>query len=514
MTEISTKSTVPFETKGRNKYLYDRCLKKTILCHPILFFLAQMKTHGEDIQSWFESLTDYLIEIPDIGTYTKDEISYYYRKLLFLEEAGYFTDIQQEKILTMKITQDSIRSTIANLTQITFEMTDQCPMDCYYCGYGDFYGDYDKRENKHMGFSMIKQVLDYLNEWINSSLNLSHNRPLFIGFYGGEPMLNLPVIKEAVKYANSLHWKHNIIRFTVTTNGLFLDKAMDFLVEHDFNIFISLDGSEKNNVYRVFKNGKPTYECVLKNVNQLQERYPDFFQHRVYFNAVLHNRNSVEEIFTYFEKQFSKKPSILPLNTSGICSDKVDEFWKVYVNATESLYNSEDYSRLEEELFIKLPTIQDIAGFMFNSFDFYYNSYKNFFSPREILKRYRYPTSTCVPFSKKMFLTVNGKILACERIGQQFELGWIKPEGINLDYQEIADRYNRWFSLLRKQCQSCYIYDHCPQCMFYLDLEKDDLICTKVLNLAKYSRYISNYFSYFEENPSLFDKIFKEVMIE
>jgi len=512
MPQISTKATVTVETEHKNKYLYDRRLKKTVLCHPILYFLAQMKTRGEDIQLWYKSLSGNTIEIPGVGAYPIAEITYYCRKLKFLEDSGYFSEIKQEKILTKEITPDLIRSTLANLVQVTFELTDACPMQCYYCGYGKFYGDYDKRGNNHMDFSMIKPTLDYLNELINSPLNISHNRSIFIGFYGGEPLLDFPLIKETVNYANQLNWEHNIIRFTITTNGLFLDKTMDFLVEHDFNIFISLDGDEKNNEYRVLKNGKPTYTEVLTTVKRLQMKYPIFFKRRVFFNAVLHNKNSIEEIFTYFNNQFDKKPSILSLNTRGIQQDQADEFWKTYVNATESLYNSEDYSRLEREMFIQLPTIQDIASFMFNSGDFYYNSYNSFFSSEEIQERY--PTSTCTPFAKKLFLTVNGKILACERIGQQFELGKLTQKGIELDFQKIADKYNSWYSHLRKQCKSCYIFDRCYRCIFNLNFKEGKPICENSQSFKDFSRIVSNFLNNLEKKPWLFERIFKEVMIE
>jgi uncharacterized protein len=512
MPDIETKTTIPVETGGKNKYMYDRRLKKTVICHPVLYFLAQMKTQGKDIAKWIETLTGHSIEIPGTGTFSLDEIKYYYRKLLFLENAGYFSKISQDKILTRKLTADSVRVTLANLTQVTFELTDACQMDCFYCGYGKFYDNYDKRENKHMDFPMIKQMVDYLDEQVNTPLNRSHNMPLFFGFYGGEPLLDFHLIEETVLYVNRLKWLHNIVRFTVTTNGLLLDKYMDFMVEHDFNIFISLDGDEKNDAYRVLKNGAPTYERVLANVETLQKKYPDFFKRRVFFNAVLHNKNSVEEIFNYFNNRFDKKPGILSLNTGGIREDQADEFWKTYVNEKESLYNSEDYSKIEQEMFIKLPTIQAASNFLFSSIDFYYDDYNHFFLSEKVPERY--PSDTCSPFSKKLFLTVNGKILACERIGQQFELGQLTPEGIVLDFQEIADKYNNWFSSIRKQCRSCYIFDRCSQCIFYLDLKNGKPVCGNILDFVNYSRFVSNYFNYFEKKAGLFDRILKEVMIE
>jgi uncharacterized protein len=46
------------------------------------------------------------------------------------------------------ITSEHIISALANLPQITFEITDACNLKCKYCGYGEFYDDYDNREDK------------------------------------------------------------------------------------------------------------------------------------------------------------------------------------------------------------------------------------------------------------------------------------------------------------------------------------------------------------------------------
>ncbi|NIM16277.1 MAG: radical SAM peptide maturase [Candidatus Aminicenantes bacterium] len=477
-----------------------------------MFFLFQMKLQGKDIKEWMESIPGNDVDIPGVGSFPIDEIIYYYRKLQFLEQNGFFSEIPQEEMISKEMTAERINVSLSNLRQVTFELTDSCQMDCYYCGYGRFYSHYDKRENKFMDFPTIKRTLDYINGLVNSPLDISHKRDFFVGFYGGEPLLNFSIIKETVNYVKGLKWLHNNMRFTVTTNGLLLDKYIDFMMEHDFNIFISLDGDESSNAYRVLKNGKPSYRYVLKNAEMLQKKYPGFFQKRVFFNAVLHSKNSVEGIVDFFSNYFNKKPSILTLNTGGIREDKVDEFWRTYVNQRQSLYHSEDYSRIEQEMFIKLGSVQAVTTFLFNSVDFYYADYNNFYYSEKI--GIRYPTDTCLPFSRKLFLTVNGKILACERIGQEFELGWVTKEGVQLDYQEIADRYNQWFSLMRNQCRTCYIYDQCIQCIFYLDLKGGKPVCKNYMDITKYSRYVSSFLDYFEHKPQQFERILKEVIID
>lgn len=512
MCKITTKATVPVETGGKNTYLYDRRLKKTILSHPILYFLSQVKVRGEDPGEWVENIPGDTVDIPGTGSFPKDEVRYYVQKLRFLESSGYFSEVPQEKIISRQLKADDIKISLANLIQITLEITDACQLDCMYCGYGKFYCNYDKRERKFMDFSTVKRLVEYLREYLESPINSSHNRPIYIGFYGGEPLLNFPLIKQSVEYINGLVWTHNKIRFTITTNGLLLDKYIDFIVEHDFNLFISLDGDESNNAYRVLKNGKSSFKKIAQNIEMIREKYPEYYENRVNFNAVLHNKNGVDEIFKFFNDKLDKKPNILSLNTGGIREDQADEFWNTYVNEKESLYNSEDYSRIEQEMFIKLPTLQSFTGFLFRAADFNYDNYNDFFTTLKEPKRY--PTDTCMPFSRKLFLTVNGKIMACERIGQNYALGQMDEDGITVDFEEIAHRYNQWFAKIRKLCQACYLYDQCTQCIFYIDLDEEKATCGNFMNRQNYSKYFASFLNYFEKSPALVNRIIEEVNVD
>ena len=95
----------------------------------------------------------------------------------------------------------------------------------------------------------------------------------------------------------------------MTTNAVLLDKYMDFIVENNFSLLISLDRNEYNHSYRVDYAGKNSFDRVLSNIELFREKHPSFFTTNVNFNAVLHNRNSVSETFyfiknksTYYEK--------------------------------------------------------------------------------------------------------------------------------------------------------------------------------------------------------------------
>lgn len=498
------------QSQTGNRYLLDSKTKKTLICPPILAFILLQQEKGCDIPSWIAGLPQEEILLEGYGTTSKDELHYYYQKYLLLKTNGYFQDFNQVEQLTGTITPEVVKKNLANLPILTFEVTDRCQLNCKYCGYGPFYRNFDPRTGTNLDIATAKEVLRYLQDLWNSSLNISHNRVIYLGYYGGEPLLNFPFIEESVLFSQGLHLEHNIFNYSITTNGMLLERYMDFLVQYNFNLLISLDGNEKNNEYRSTLSGNPAFPTILRNIRALQKKYPAYFEKQVNFNAVVHNKNSVAEIFQYFKETFNKIPSIGALNTNGISEENKDEFWKTYANITEGLYNSEDYSRIEREMFIQLPNIQTLSTFIDCKTDSVFTDYNDLLYSAE--SPTRCPSGTCLPFAKKFFVTVSGKILACEKIGQEYELGHASPHGVSLDFEDIARRYNLWFESVRPQCQNCYHADLCSQCLFYLPLSEEKVPCPGFMNEASYALYVSLLISHLEKNPSLYRKIIKEVI--
>lgn len=501
-----------FKSKGGNRYIHDSKNKQTILCHPILYFLLGLKETGTDPEQWFHQWMENFIVIDDYGQVSREEVQYYLKKYSILKENGFFNSRNQKTSINAIMTAEDVKRNLANTKIVTFEITDKCNLKCAYCGYGKFYDNYDCRTNLSLDARIAKCLLSYLQNFWNSPLNCSHDKNIYIGFYGGEPLLNFSLIKEIVYYLKNSHMQHNRFSFSMTTNALLINKYMDFLVEHNFNLLISLDGNEESNSYRVFKNGKPAYNKILENILALKKSYPEFFQNKVNFNAVIHNKNSVSKIFHFFKNNFSKYPSISPLNTTGIRDNLKKTFWKTYSNFEESLYNNEDYSVIQEEMFIKLPNIEKLSMFLAKETDFYFNNYNELLHSTE--EAVRFPTGTCSPFTKKIFVTVTGKILPCEKIGQKYNLGLVDKQGVYIDCEAIAKKYNSWFAKLKSKCNNCYNIDMCAQCIFNLNIEEKEPECNGFINRCSYSKYLSSYLSFIEQEPKIFKKILKKVFVE
>lgn len=258
-----------------------------------------------------------------------------------------------------RITRDEVLSSLVNLRQLTFEVTDACNLQCKYCGYGDLYFGYDKRETKFLAFEQGRILLDYLvSLWRTCPAHSAAPRT-YLSFYGGEPLMNMDFITRMVDYVEKLD-VHRNFNFSMTTNAMLLDRYTDYLVEKRFHLLISLDGDKYGQSYRVTHDGKNSFDRVYKNVKDLQAKYPDYFTRYVEFNAVLHNRNSVARTHDFIMREFGKKPTISELNNSGIRPDKVEEFQQTYRNMIESLHESENYEKLAEEMFVAEPNTHDL----------------------------------------------------------------------------------------------------------------------------------------------------------
>lgn len=209
-----------------------------------------------------------------------------------------------------------------------FEVTEKCNLTCKYCGLSErLYQKYDVREYRDLSFEKARLLIDYLLNLWKENYVADMNLPLAVGFYGGEPLLNMPLIKKIIDYIEKSNMVSRKINYTMTTNAMLLDKHMDFLVEKNFNLAISLDGDETSQSYRTDAAGTNSYSRVIQNIRLLQETYPEYFNGMyVNFISVLHNRNDVEPILNFFKTQFDKVPMILPLSSNAISEDKKEEF--------------------------------------------------------------------------------------------------------------------------------------------------------------------------------------------
>jgi len=407
----------------------------------------------------------------------------------------------------------NIRYYLKNLSQLVFEVTELCNLNCKYCAYSELYRGNDTREGKNFSFKRAKLIIDYLYDLWKDDYSDGSNRELSIGFYGGEPLMNVPFIKQTINYLESLELKKigRKCSYSMTTNAMLLDQYMDYLVEKDFSLLISLDGDEFAQSYRIDNSGKNSFDRVFRNIKLLQEKYPEYFKSNINFNSVLHNRNSVESIYQFIRSRFDIIPKIAPLNDVGILEEKKEDFIKMYRNSVESFYHSHNCELIEYEMLMNAPRVARFANYVFYQSGNNYHTYNELYANTD---DFPITTGTCMPFSKKMFVTVNGKILPCERISQQFSLGQVHENRVELNEEYVADRHNYYVSRLAKQCAKCSTNKFCSICVYHVDnICKDDSSCPIFLSKMELEQVNKDIFKFLQEHPYYYKKILEEVKI-
>lgn len=449
-------------------------------------------------------------EIEREDTALADKDDYYMRKLQFLQNHGFFE--KRETIFHTEYSEELVKRNMACLRQLLIEVTDKCNLKCKYCGYGEFYCDYDERETRDQSFENVKLLIDYLVQLWCSDYNVSHKSDVSIGFYGGEPLMNMDLVKETIAYIESLKLPHLTFSYNTTTNATLLHRHMDYLVEKDFSILISLDGGEYQSGHRVDKHGKPSFSCVVENVKKLKYAYPEFFEERVNFNSVLHNLNSVEECYSFINELFGKRPRISQLNGTGLIPERREEFAKIFSDRVKSF----NYALRDEEL-KEAFIMEDSHSMSYHSMLMRYtgNRYANYLDLFDTDREDRYiPTGTCRPFERKLFLTVNGKILPCERIGQEHVIGYLRGGKLDLDCAAVAKYYSEKYEKVAKSCRHCYLKKSCGQCLFLLKERDGRLVCPGIQTDERLKEEFSNFLTYAENNPAHYEKLLSSIVVD
>lgn len=138
-----------------------------------------------------------------------------------------------------------------------------CNLKCRYCFASA--GSY-KGPKGLMSYETGKKALDFLIE------KSGGRKQLEVDFFGGEPTLNMDVVKRLVEYGRELEKKHDkIIRFTITTNAYELDdETIAFINKEMKNVVISIDGRKHvHDKMRPSPSKQGTYDKVLQNALKL-----------------------------------------------------------------------------------------------------------------------------------------------------------------------------------------------------------------------------------------------------
>lgn len=241
-------------TAGGKRYMFDANTNVIINLKEDLYFELE-----KYMQSGYKEITPAIEKLRDRG-YLKDRADF---------------EMVHPMDSTLEYSLERCIGTIA------LQVTQGCNLRCKYCAYS---GSYDNRvhSSKRMSKEIAFKAIDFLFDH-----SIDRDR-VSLGFYGGEPLLELDLIKECVKYAKKKSIGKELM-FNITSNTtLITDEVLKFLYDNEFSLTVSLDGDrqahDKNRVFAA--NGAGTFSVVMQILEKIQTQYPDYME-RVHINAVI-----------------------------------------------------------------------------------------------------------------------------------------------------------------------------------------------------------------------------------
>ncbi|ABX43038.1 Cys-rich peptide radical SAM maturase CcpM [Lachnoclostridium phytofermentans] len=341
------------------------------------------------------------------------------------------------------------------IQNVIIQVTQGCNLRCAYCAYS---GRYQNRTHspKRMSFETAKRAID---------MALSHSEDtqfIIFSFYGGEPLLELPLIKRCVKYIKQQAPNRDII-FSMTTNGTLLTPDVyGYLSDNGFNIVISLDGPKQiHDMSRKYPDGRGSYDIIMENIKAIKSQYPES-RDKLRFNAVLSPEIDDSCLPTLF-----KSDDVLSYynHTANSVSDAYTEEHTSYSDAFSLCYDRE----LCKLLLFKLGKLEKehvsvLFGIREADIRREYGRLKKI--PR--ISPICHPGGPCLAGAMRLFVNVDGKLFPCERVSENSQLMAIGDLDNGFDIEKVQTVMNPG-QVTDEQCKKCWVINHCSLCAAFSD---------------------------------------------
>lgn len=356
--------------------------------------------------------------------YSKEAILDSYEEIKALYEAQVlFSSDDYEKFANMMVS--------APIKAMCLHVAHDCNLRCKYCFAST--GDFGKGR-KLLDEATGKKAIDFLLEHSKGRKNIE------LDFFGGEPLMNMDVVKAVVAYARSKEIEYNKnFRFTITTNGVLLnDETIDYINKEMSNVVLSIDGRpETNDRMRPAINGKGSYDVILPKYKRLVEKRG-------------HDQYYVRGTFTKHNIDFSK--DVLHLNDIGFDQVSVEP-----VVAPETC----DYALTEKDLPQIYQEYENLALQLIerkkngNGFNFFHFMIDLEQGPCAI-KRLR----GCGCGNEYVAVTPDGDIYPCHQfVGMdEWKMGSVYDGKINI---EMKNRFAKSNVYSKEECRNCWAKFYC-----------------------------------------------------
>ncbi len=341
------------------------------------------------------------------------------------------------------------------LEMIQLEVTERCNLRCAYCVYNPHFTEKRNYGTRDMSQETAFKAIDHL------ARSSRFQKRVALIFYGGEPLLCFPLIKSCVQYARSVMPKKDL-SFSITTNATLITPSIaSFFSEEGFGVHVSIDGPEYiHDKYRRDANGVGSFQRTISGLRMLFDAYGDK-KDNITLSMVYAPPYSDEKINKIAEL-WDKYPWLPQKIGHNITYPQ--GFHPLSTSSQTNINNKRDYSLIEwvkkrfSEDYQKGYQPRPIASSIVEKEMARLVQRKIFSEPPEIY----YLNGCCVPSARKQFVSVDGTLMLCERVGMAPEIGDIET---GIDVEKVKKIYVEDYA--RESfpfCSECWAVQICSLC--------------------------------------------------
>lgn len=175
-------------------------------------------------------------------------------------------------------------------------VTENCNFNCKYCFISERVSA--NATNKVMTKEVAKASVELLQRTYEHQ---QHEYDKTITFYGGEPLMNLDIIKyfmQEVERVKSFAYWPSDVKFAMITNGSLLNKEnIAFLKQNHIALSISYDVDKDSHANRINRLGQKTFDVVRNNIQMcINEKMPYSLSITISEDTMLNRETVLQEI--------------------------------------------------------------------------------------------------------------------------------------------------------------------------------------------------------------------------
>lgn len=214
--------------------------------------------------------------------YRKDVLMIAYRDTAFLKKMGFLKYRNRNPWIRLHYSRN------ARPNSIRINLTNRCNLSCSYCYSSEFRNKNINLNHIDMDWHTAKKIIDWT---FKVNKNNDSNYIVFC-FFGGEPLLNMRLMRQAMKYikTKSAKDKTKTINLSIVTNGTLIDRDVAGLLK-EYNVLARITIHQKN--------GKLLYRETGEKIKILESKSSTS---NIIVKYIIHNVQDIENIMDASKK--------------------------------------------------------------------------------------------------------------------------------------------------------------------------------------------------------------------